>query len=344
MVPPPGSILTGRSRWPVASSPVAGTSQIAADDFERSLDPQDGVPAYPGAQPPHRRRTVDSSGLPLAVWEWGAADAPPVLFAHGGFDFGRTFDVFGPLVAEAGWRVVAWDQRGHGDSAHAHLYSWEADIRDALAVIDSIGSAPLPVLGHSKGGSLMLQLADAAPHRVRAVVNLDGLPSTRSWPDVPEHTRTRMLVGDIEGWLDHRSRAAGSVRRPGTLDELAERRGRMNPRLSMDWLRYLVSVGARHDPDGWRWKIDPTLRLGGFGPWRPEWSMWRLPSLGMPVMCVLGLEVEAMGWGTRPEDVAPYLPAGARFIPLDGVGHFVHIEKPRTVADLVTGFLSGVAV
>ena len=51
----------------------------------------------------------------------------------------------------------------------------------------------------------------------------------------------------------------------------------MNPRLSHEWLRYLVSVGARHDDDGWRWKIDPALRLGGFGPWRPEWAMARLP-------------------------------------------------------------------
>ena len=114
----------------------------------------------------------------------------------------------------------------------------------------------------------------------------------------------------------------------------------MNPRLSKEWLRYLVTVGARQDPDGWRWKIDPALRLGGFGPWRPEWSMWRLPSLGMPVMCVLGLEVEVMGWGTLPQDVTPYLPTGARFIPLDGTGHFVHIEKPRAIADLVIEFLA----
>ncbi|HEY4377272.1 MAG TPA: alpha/beta hydrolase, partial [Acidimicrobiales bacterium] len=101
-----------------------------------------------------------------------------------------------------------------------------------------------------------------------------------------------------------------------------------------------VTVGARHDPDGWRWKIDPALRLGGFGPWRPEWSMWRLPALGMPVLCILGLEVEVMGWGTRPDDVRDYLPPAGRFVPLDGTGHFVHIERPHVVADLVLEFLS----
>ena len=82
------------------------------------------------------------------------------------------------------------------------------------------------------------------------------------------------------------------------------------------------------------------MRMGGFGPWRPEWSMLRLPGIGVPVMGVLGLELEVMGWGTRPEHVLPYLPAGARFEGLEGVGHFVHIEQPRLVADLVLEFLS----
>ncbi len=296
--------------------------------------------AYPGARRPDRHHTVDADGVRLAVWEWGDETAPPVLFAHGGFDFAGTYDSLAPLVADAGFRVVSWDQRGHGDSAPAQLYSWEADLRDALAVLDatsSSGSGPraVPVVGHSKGGALMLQLAEALPHRVSHLVNLDGLPSSRSWPDVPDHHRTRMLNGELAGWLDHRRAAATKVRRPGTIEDLAERRGRMNPRLDPAWLRYLVPIGAFEQPDGWRWKIDPALRMGGFGPWRPEWSMARLPALGMPVLCILGLEIEHMGWGTLPDDVYPNLPAGGRFVPLDGVGHFVHIEKPAVVADLI---------
>ena len=115
----------------------------------------------------------------------------------------------------------------------------------------------------------------------------------------------------------------------------------MNPRLDREWLRYLVSVGARRDDDGWRWKIDPVLRPGGFGPWRPEWSMQRVPGIGVPFLGVLGLEPEQMGWGTLPEDVMPVPAARVRsFVPLEGVGHFVHIEQPRAVADLVLEFLS----
>jgi pimeloyl-ACP methyl ester carboxylesterase len=207
-------------------------------------------------------------------------------------------------------------------------------------VVDSVGGGPVPFLGHSKGGSLMMHLANALPHRVSALVNLDGLPSHQAMSDVSEQQRTRLLHGELTTWLDHRRTLVGKQRRPGTIDELAARRGRMNPRMSREWLRYLVTVGARHDADGWRWKIDPTLRLGGFGPWRPEWSMLRLPGIGVPVLGVLGLELEVMGWGTRPADVIPYLPPGARFEALEGVGHFVHIEQPRLVADMVLEFLS----
>lgn len=295
----------------------------------------DGDVSYPGAQAPARQYRIDSNGVELALHEWGRPDAPPLMLVHGGFDFARTYDVFAPLLANAGWRVVAWDQRGHGDSGHAELYSWDADLRDALNVMDTIGPEPIPVVGHSKGGAMMIQLADARAARFSHLVNLDGVPYKRAVPDVASHERTRMLAADVESWLDMRRRTVDARRRPGTLDELAARRGRMNPRLSKEWLRYLASVGARRDDDGWRWKIDPTMVMGGFGPWRPEGTVMRLPGLPMPFLAVLGAEMEEMGWGTEPEKVRPYLPPGGRLEILSEVGHFVHIERPELVAGLV---------
>ena len=47
-----------------------------------------------------------------------------------------------------------------------------------------------------------------------------------------------------------------------------------------------------------------------------------------------------MDWGTQPETVRPYLPRGARLEVVPDTGHFIHIEKPRAVADLVLEFLS----
>jgi pimeloyl-ACP methyl ester carboxylesterase len=301
---------------------------------------EESAVTYPGARRPDRRRIVDASGLRLAVYEWGSEDHPPLLLAHGGFDFAGTFDVFAPLLADGGWRVVTWDQRGHGDSEHAALYAWDADVRDGLAVLDTVTRDPVPLIGHSKGGGVLTQLAEALPHRVKSLVSIDGLPSRRRAPDVADHERTRLLAEELTGWLDHRRRIADLRRKPGTLDELARRRQRMNPRLSLDWLRYIASIGARRDEDGWRWKIDPALRFGGFGPWRPDWSMERLPALGVPLLGILGAADEPMGWGTTAESVRPYLPDDARIVPMEETGHFVHIERPKEVADLVHEFLS----
>ena len=295
---------------------------------------------YPDAARPERRRMVDARGVGIATYEWGDEHARPVFCVHGGLDFAATWDLVAPRVASAGWRVIAWDQRGHGDSDHAPLYSWDADLRDAAAVIDSVTDGAVPLIGHSKGGGLIMQFADAMPHRVSHIVNLDGLPSKHARPDVSDHERGRLLASDLEGWLDHRRRASGAERKPGTLRELAERRSKLNPRLPIEWLVYLASIGAYEGPDGWRWKLDPSMRFGGFGPWRPEWSMMRMPGLGMPFLGVLGLEIEPMGWGTKPEFVAGYLPEGARLETLADTGHFVHIERYAKVSDLIVEFLA----
>jgi pimeloyl-ACP methyl ester carboxylesterase len=115
----------------------------------------------------------------------------------------------------------------------------------------------------------------------------------------------------------------------------------MNPRLSDEWLRYLVSVGARQDHDGWRWKIDPSLRMGGFGPWRSRWATESLPGFPVPMLALLGTEQEPMGWGVTEPDIRPYLPPTASLHVMGGAGHFIHIERPHETARLVLDFLHG---
>jgi pimeloyl-ACP methyl ester carboxylesterase len=294
---------------------------------------------YSGAAAPTRDYDLLVGGVRIAVHEWGAESDPPLFLVHGGFDFARTYDEFGPRLARAGWRVVAWDQRGHGDSEHAALYGWDADIRDAIGVLSHITSRPAPVIGHSKGGALMTQLADAQPFRFSHFVNIDGLPSKRPMADLSEHDRSRMMASDIAGWLEHRRSTATASRKPGTLEELAQRRAKMNPRLPIEWLRYLVTAGGRQDPDGWRWKLDPSMRFGGFGPWRPEWTATRLPGLGMPFLGLLAGQQEPMGWGTLPHQIQSMMPRGGRLEVMHDLGHFVHIEQPELVAGMVLEFL-----
>jgi pimeloyl-ACP methyl ester carboxylesterase len=288
---------------------------------------------------PLRTYRLDAYGVKLAVYEWGALTDPVLILIHGGLDFARTYDVFAPLLAAGGWRVVSWDQRCHGDSEWASLTNWSADLRDAAVVIDHVAprqNGPVPIVGHSKGGAMSIRLAEAWPHRFTRLVNIDGIPSHSPHPDVVDAMQTRLASGELSSWLDFR--ASAGERKSDSLDGLARRRARWNPRLAHEWLCYLVTVGARRDPDGWRWKIDPMLRPGGFGPWRPEWSLESMAQLSVPLLAILCEEQEPMGWGTRPKHVTKYLPAEAELV-MAQTGHFVHIEQPGWTAELVLSFL-----
>jgi pimeloyl-ACP methyl ester carboxylesterase len=321
---------------------VTITTETTLADLSAGAVITEHAVTFPGARPPDRRRDVDADGMRIAVHEWGDPDARPLLLAHGGMDFARTFDVFAPLLAAGGWRVISWDHRSHGDSDWAALTNWSSDARDAFHVLQSIDGPharrPVPIIGHSKGGAMSLRLAEALPHRFSKVVNIDGMPSKRSAPDISDTERSRMLGTDLTGWLDNRRKAADGQRKPGTLAELAKRRGLMNPRLTPEWLAYLASVGARRSDDGWRWKTDPMLRPGGFGPWRPEWMLQTLVTLSLPFLGYLCTHMEPMGWTTKPADVAPYMPRGGR-VELIESGHFIHIERPGLVAAQVLEFL-----
>lgn len=294
---------------------------------------------YPGARPPDRQGQVDVFGVRIATYEWGAPDAPPVLLVHGALDFARTFDVFAPLIADGGYRVVSYDHRGHGDSSPAALYGWVADERDLLCVADAVSKQPMPVIGHSKGGSLLIHAIEALPHRFTRFACIDGMPFRSPHPDTAMHERRYMTPEVISKWLDHRHVSPDAERKPGELQALAARRARLNPRLSHEWLCYLVSKGAYEQPDGWRWKLDPAIRPGGFGVMRSRWMTDRLPGFPVPLLALFSTIDEPMGWDCKLEDLIGYLPASAQAIAMADTGHFIHIERPRQTADLILDFL-----
>jgi pimeloyl-ACP methyl ester carboxylesterase len=295
--------------------------------------------AYPGARPPDRQRTINSSGIALSVVEWGDIAAPPLLLVHGALDFARTFDVFAPLLADGGYRVVSYDHRGHGNSEHAALYSWVADERDMLTVVDSITREPCIAIGHSKGGSMLVHAIQALPHRFTRFVAIDGLPFRSPHADSALREKKSMTAGIIAKWLNTRRQGTQLIRMPGTLEDLARRRSRMNPRLSHEWLCYLVSNGARLDADGWRWKIDPVLGVAGFGPQGARWMTDRLPGFPIPMLAIFGPVVEQMGWNVTAADLAPYFPPSTQVHVMEDTGHFIHIERPHETAALILDFL-----
>ena len=57
------------------------------------------------------------------------------------------------------------------------------------------------------------------------------------------------------------------------------------------------------------------------------------------MLAILGTQPDPMGWGTSAEAVRPFLPPDASVESFDDTGHFVHIERPDMVSELILDFL-----
>ncbi len=297
--------------------------------------------AYPNAVAPERERSLVSSGVRLHISEWGDPERPPVLLTHGMWDHGRGFDTLAPLLAEH-YRVRAGDGRGHGESGWAAAYNWSSEIQDVVRVLGSLGR-PVRLVGHSKGGAQAMEAALAAPETIEKVVNIDGFgPPGEDFqpPGAPVRSGTR--AEQFAQFLDRRHRLADrDAWKPyAHLDDLVERRQRMNPRLSVEWLRYFAFHGARYSDEGWRWKSDPTMG-NHFGPHRSAWIAPAWQGLEPPVLAVVGSEEDT--WGPLPEDLLAerlaWVPRLERAT-VEGAGHFVHMERPVETAKVLIDFLA----
>jgi pimeloyl-ACP methyl ester carboxylesterase len=128
---------------------------------------------------------LQTSGADLAYDDVGAG-SPPMLLLHG-FSCARTDFVHQLAHFSARHRVVAFDQRGHGESSLASdgAYGFAVDADDARALCEALGLVRPIVVGHSLGGVTALRLA-AEPGFASALILLD---STVELPD------------DVEGQL-----------------------------------------------------------------------------------------------------------------------------------------------
>src|SRR5258707_2835725 len=94
--------------------------------------------------------TVD--GASIAYRDWGDPDGRSIVLVHGGAAHSRWWDHIAPMLTD-GWRVVAVDLSGHGDSDRRDRYSLDTWASEVLAGVAATGStAPSLVIGHSIGG------------------------------------------------------------------------------------------------------------------------------------------------------------------------------------------------
>lgn len=95
---------------------------------------------------------------------------PPIVLLHAGIADLRAWDAMAPLLNEAGYRTVRYDQRDMGRSTTEDVEFSRID--DLLAVLDASGVARAVLVGNSLGGRLAFDTAIVAPGRVVAIVGV----------------------------------------------------------------------------------------------------------------------------------------------------------------------------
>jgi pimeloyl-ACP methyl ester carboxylesterase len=122
--------------------------------------------------------TFDSDGVTLAYLDEGPdrADAEPVLLIHGFASNANTNWVDTGWVADllaAGYRVIAFDNRGHGQSEKLYAledYGAPLMAEDARRMLDHLQIPRAHVIGYSMGARIAAFLALAHPERAQSLV------------------------------------------------------------------------------------------------------------------------------------------------------------------------------
>jgi pimeloyl-ACP methyl ester carboxylesterase len=144
-----------------------------------------------------RERRVATNGIELRVVEAGAEDGLPVVLCHGFPELAYSWRHQIPALADAGYRVIAPDQRGYGGSDRPEAIE-DYDIHhltgDLLGVLDDIRASQAVFVGHDWGSMVVGTMALLHPDRVAGVVGM-SVPLLPRGPMGPV-TLMRQLFGD----------------------------------------------------------------------------------------------------------------------------------------------------
>lgn len=216
------------------------------------------VHAEPSTLPPRIRRLSSGDGVALAVEEHGPATAPAIVFAHG---FGQTRGAWRSALVElgaAGWRALAYDARGHGESDRLGSGDYHVgQFVDDLARVCAEAGGPPVVIGASMGGLMGLVMAAREATLCRALVLVDITPRwepagvarivefMRAHPDGFAHVDE--AADAIAAYLPHRGPRRSSERLSGLLvgGDDGRLRWHWDPRM----LAPIAEDSARHQDD-----------------------------------------------------------------------------------------------
>src|SRR2546422_106874 len=192
----------------------------------------------------HHDRSLALHGQRFHYTEWGDPTAPAVVLLHGITGHARTWDDEARALA-ARSRVLALDQRGHGDSDPAPDgdYTVTTMAADLAAFADALRLRHFSVVGLSMGGRVAIAFAGSQPERVERLIVVD------IGPDIAPGGRLRV--------------GAMMAQTPERFDDLGTASAwarTANPRYTDTMLRHRVVHGTRPVDGGLVWKYDRAIR------------------------------------------------------------------------------------
>jgi pimeloyl-ACP methyl ester carboxylesterase len=279
-------------------------------------------------------RTFEGAeGNRLVASEIGTGDRC-ILLLHGGGQTRHAWSRTARRLAEVGWRAIALDQRGHGDSAWSERGCYAASDygADAAAVARRVaqehGHKPV-VIGASLGGIAALMALEAGEEPpFSGLVLVDIVP--RMDPAGVEHVQGFMRAKAKEGFLSVEEAAEAVAaylphrRKPASLDGLKK--------------------NLRHHADGrWRWHWDPRF-LDGPRTINTDWEMAEerleaaVRALNIPTLLVRGGSSELV----RPEAARGFLDLApeADYVDVEEARHMVAGDRNDVFCDAILAFLA----
>ena len=150
---------------------------------------------------------ADVRDLRMRYLDWGG-DGPMLLALHGLASSGHWYDLVAPLLRDR-FRIIAPDQRGHGQTTNAPTgYDWQSLSDDLAALLDLLEAPEVFVIGHSWGGHVSSNFAAHYPQRVKRQVMIDGgfldgrLFPEPTWEGFSTRLSPRNVSGGREEFLD----------------------------------------------------------------------------------------------------------------------------------------------
>jgi pimeloyl-ACP methyl ester carboxylesterase len=272
-------------------------------------------------------------GVVLRGEALGPQNGRPVLLLHGGGQTKHAWGAAARSLAERGWRAIALDQRGHGESdwAPSGVYKIDDFARDMRTVTASMQQPPA-VVGASLGGLASMLGTGEAQEPVdvaSAVIFVDITPTVEraGVERIISFMQARMHVGfaDLDEAADYVASYLPDRPRPKSTAGLEKN------------LR-------RRDDGRWYWHWDPGFmtdidtRMEDRDPARMREATRRL---AMPALLVRGGKSDLVTPETAQEfvDLAP----NARFVDVAAAGHMVAGDKNDVFIESVTAFLDEVS-